>query len=264
MLLKEITDHLESIAPLSLQESYDNAGLIVGDENMEISGALCTLDSTEEVIDQAIDLGYNLVVAHHPIIFGGIKKFSDYYVHRVIKKAIKNDIAIYAIHTNLDNVLNNGVNQNIANALGLKGLSILRKKENLQYPDKEIGSGIIGCFDSAVSEEKVLALVKSKLSCGVIKHTKLIGKKVKKIAICGGSGSFLLKDAIRSEANVFITSDFKYHEFFDADGKIVIMDIGHYETEHLTKNLLSEILCKKFYNFAAQYSNLNTNPVNYY
>ncbi len=264
MILKEITDYLEKVAPLSLQESYDNAGLLIGNEEMEVTGALCTLDSTEDVLDEAISLGYNLIVAHHPIIFGGIKKFSNYYVHRVIKKAIKNDIAIYAIHTNLDNVLKGGVNENIAKTLGLNHLTILRSKVNPQFSDREIGSGIVGSFEQPISEKEVMDILKSKLSCEVIKHTNLLDRNVQKMAICGGSGSFLLNDAMKTGADIFLTSDFKYHEFFDADSKIVIMDIGHYETEHLTKILLSEILCDKFHNFAAQYSKLNTNPVNYY
>jgi len=264
MKLKVITDYLESIAPLPLQEGYDNAGLLIGEDDMDITGALCTLDSTEEVLDEAIAHGCNLVIAHHPIIFGGIKKFNNYYVHRVIKKAIKNDIAIYAIHTNLDSVLKNGVNENIAQALGLTDLSILRTKSDPRYSDRQIGSGIIGHFNHEKAEREVLSLVKEKLSCNTIKHTQLLEQPVTKIAICGGSGSFLLKDAIASGAQVFITSDFKYHEFFDADGKIIIMDIGHYETEHLTKNLLYKILSEKFPNFAGRISNVNTNPVNYF
>ena len=264
MKLREITDFLESIAPLDLQESYDNAGLLLGDPNMKITGALCTLDSTEDVIAEAVDLGYNLVVAHHPIIFSGIKKFSDYYVHRVIKKAIKNDIAIYAIHTNLDNVLTNGVNENIANKLGLANLKMLRSKPSQRHPDITVGSGIFGTLPNLRDEKYVLEMIKSKMHCDVIKHTKLLGRKVSKIACCGGSGSFLLQDAIAAEAELFITSDFKYHEYFDADGKIVIVDIGHYETEHFTKNLLSQLISNKFPNFAAQYSKLNTNPVLYH
>ena len=264
MQLKEITDYLESIAPLSLQENYDNAGLLIGDLDMEVNGAICTLDSTEEVLDEAIEHNCNLVIAHHPIIFGGIKKFTDYYVHRVIKKAIKNDIAIYAIHTNLDNVLKDGVNQNIANILGVVDQSILRKKSHSKFENWEIGSGVIGQVSPSISEAAILERVKEKLTCKMIKHTRLLGKEVNKVAICGGSGSFLLKDAMQQEADVFITSDFKYHEFFDADNRIVIMDIGHYETEHMTKNLLIEILSKKFPNFAARISNVNTNPVNYF
>ncbi len=361
--LKEITDHIESIAPLAYQENYDNAGLICGDEDMQITGAIICLDSTEAVIDEAITMNCNLIIAHHPIVFSGLKKFNGKnYVERVVIKAIKNNIAIYAAHTNLDSVLG-GVNSKIAEKLGLKNCKILSpqknglkklitfcpedKAENLrqalfeagagaignysecsfnslgtgtfngdestnpyvgekgkQHHEKEVkietifpnniekrllkalfnnhpyeevaydiipldnsnqtvGSGMIGELEDECDEMTFLKVVKDKMNTKSVRYTSLLGKKIKKVAICGGSGSFLLKDAIRNNADIFITSDFKYHQFFDAENRIIIADIGHFESEQYTSELFYEILKKKFNTFALHLSKINTNPINY-
>jgi dinuclear metal center YbgI/SA1388 family protein len=361
--LKEITDHLESIAPLSYQESYDNAGLICGNHEMQVKGILICLDSTEEVIEEAIANNCNIVIAHHPIVFSGIKKFNGKnYVERVIIKAIKNDIAIYAAHTNLDNVLV-GVNGKIAEKLGLQNCKILSpQKNNLkklitfcpedkaaqvreaifaagagtignysecsfnssgmgtfkagnntqpyvgekgkQHQEKEIkietiypseiesrllkalftahpyeevaydiislnnsspnvGSGIIGELPAEADEKTFLNTLKKQMNTPLVRYTALKGKKIKKVSICGGSGSFLLKDSIAAGADIFITSDFKYHQFFDAENRIIIADIGHYESEQYTSELFYEILKKKFSTFAIHLSKINTNPINY-
>jgi dinuclear metal center YbgI/SA1388 family protein len=261
--IHELTTYLEEIAPLNLQEGYDNAGLIYGDPDTEITGVLISLDLTEDVLDEAIETGCNIVVSHHPIIFRGIKKFVGHYVDRVIVKAIRHDIAVYAIHTNLDNVIENGVNGKIAEKLGLIQVSALDPKLNLD-PSGSIGSGVIGNLEEGMAELDFLDFLKQAMELKVIKHTHLLGKKVHKIAVCGGSGSFLLDPAISKKADVFITSDFKYHEFFDADGKIVIIDIGHYESEQFTINLLYDLISKKFRKFAARCTKVNTNPINYY
>ncbi len=363
MKLKEITNYLESFAPLSYQESYDNAGLICGDENMEISAALICLDSTEAVIDEAIAGGFNLVIAHHPIVFSGIKKLNGKnYIERVLLKAIKNDIAIYAAHTNLDNV-RNGVNAKICEKLDLiecqllvPQKSVLKRlityvpKENAeelrialfnagggmvgnynecsfnttgtgtfkaldganpyigtvgkrfegeeikvemvypQYAESKIvtallkahpyeevaydlialsnssslvGAGMVGELATEMDEMAFLKELKSKMKVETIRYTALKGKKVKKVAVCGGSGSFLLHSAIAHQADVFITADFKYHQFFDAEGRIIIADIGHYESEQFTMELFYEILKKKFSTFALQLTKINTNPIKY-
>ena len=363
MKLKEITAYLETIAPLAFQESYDNAGLITGNHEMEVTAALICLDSTEEVIDEAIESDCNLIIAHHPIVFSGLKKFTGAdYIQRAIIKAIKNDIAVYAIHTNLDNV-HNGVNAKICERLGLQNCKVLSPKKELlrklftfapienadkvrqaifkagaghignydecsyntdgfgtfrglegtnpyvgekgeQHREKEIkieviysahleskilkalfeahpyeevaydivplentaplvGSGMVGELEVEIDEIDFLKTVKEKMQTGCIRYTKLPGKKIKKVAVCGGAGSFLLKDAIREGGDVFITSDFKYHQFFDAEDKIVIADIGHYESEQFTQELIIELLKEKFINFAAHLSKTNTNPVNY-
>ncbi len=261
--IKELTDYLECIAPLHYQESYDNAGLIYGDEEAEIEGVLVSLDLTEEVIEEAQTMACNVIVSHHPIIFRGIKKFTGHYVDRVVASAIKKDIAIYAIHTNLDNVLDNGVNGKIAEMIGLSHHEILSKKQDLQQ-DGRVGSGVLGLLDVPLAEANFLNELKKKMDLQVIKHTPLLGKEVKKVAVCGGAGSFLLKDAIKAGADIFITSDFKYHEFFDADGKIVIVDIGHYESERFTINLLYDLIKKKFRKFAPRCTKVNTNPVKYF
>ncbi len=363
MKICDITAYLESIAPPSLQESYDNAGLITGDDQEEVTGVLLCLDSIEAVIDEAISLNCNLVIAHHPIIFSGLKKINNHdYVGRTVVKAIKNNIAIYAIHTNLDHI-RMGVNEKIAQVLELTDCRILSpKKGNLKklvtfvptdkseilrqalfdagggqighydqcsfniegtgtfrgddssnpyvgqkgvqhheaetrielifsdyleskiisalrqnHPyeevaydiyrldnsNQQVGAGLIGRPRHPMDEFLFLRFVKSKLNTASIRHTSLRDKKIEKVAVCGGSGSFLLHDAIAAGADVLITADFKYHQFFDADGKIVIADVGHYESEQFTIELLHEFLQKKFPNFALHFTKVNTNPINY-
>lgn len=281
MQLKTITSYLESIAPLSLQEEYDNSGLIIGDGETEVLGALICLDCTEAVVDEAIKKNYNLIIAHHPIVFSGLKKITGKnYVQRVVLKAIQNKIAIYAIHTNLDNVFQ-GVNKKICDKLGLEKCKILAVKppspqgEGLGLPAGqagmrrgEVGAGMIGILSKPMTEIAFLNKVK-KVFCtktqnvASLRHTALLGKKVSKIAVCGGSGSFLLNAAIEAKADVFVTADFKYHQFFDADNKVVIADIGHYESEQFTKELIRDLLKQKFPIFATHLTEVNTNPVNY-
>jgi len=362
--IKDVVTYLESIAPLSLQESYDNAGLIAGDFSSEVKGVLVSLDCTEDIISEAIDHKCNLVISHHPIVFQGLKKLNGRsYVERTVIKAIRNNIAIYAIHTNLDNVLD-GVNRKIGEKLGLTNLKILSPKKNqlrklvtfcpdefaekvrsslfkagcgqignydecsynvqgtgtfralegakpfvgekgirhsepetrieavfqvqlesqiikallsshpyetvaydiysLENYNYEIGSGMIGELKQEMGEEEFLQKLKSAMNTVCIRHTPLLDKKVKKVAICGGSGSFLLEDAIKSGAEFFVTSDYKYHQFFDADKKIVIADIGHYESEQFTSELLKELLVRNFSTFAVRLTELVTNPVQYY
>ena len=258
MILKDITDCLESYAPLNLQASYDNSGLLVGNYSMKINAAVLSLDCTEEVVDEAIKLGANLIVAHHPIVFTGLKKFNgNSYIERTVIKAIENKIAIYAIHTNLDSV-SNGVNAKIGDLLGLQNLKILSENDGV----KNTGSGMIGSC-SVADEKAFLQHVKKVFNVPFLKHTPLQNKPVKTVAFCGGSGSFLLQDAIAQKADVFISSDFKYHQFFDADNQIVIVDVGHYEAEICTKELIYEILREKFATFTLHFSKIITNPVNY-
>jgi dinuclear metal center YbgI/SA1388 family protein len=362
--LKEITQFLESLAPLSLQESYDNAGLIVGSPDTDVSSILVSLDVTEKVVDEAIEEKAQLIVAHHPIVFSGLKKFTGKnYVERTLLKAIKNDIAIYAAHTNLDSVTG-GVNSKICEKIGLQNCSILQpvssqlkklvtfipvdhaekvreavfnagagnignydscgynteglgsfrgnedtnpfvgEKGKIHF-EKEIrfetifpgylqqriiqalieahpyeevaydiypldnkyekaGMGMIGMLPEEKTEKEFLQQLKDTFKTGVIKHTKLKGTLVNKVAVCGGSGSFLLSQAIAAKADFFVSGDFKYHQFFDAENKIVIADIGHFESEQFTKELFYELLTKKFPKFAVRFSEVNTNPVFYF
>ncbi len=363
-LLHEIIQAIENFAPLSFQESYDNSGLIVGNRDMHISSALISLDCTEEIIDEAIEKKCQLIIAHHPIVFSGLKSLTGKnYIEKVIIKAIKNDIALYAAHTNLDNVFM-GVNHKIAEKLQLKNLSIIEPKNNTlkklyvyvpvnhadivrnalfeagagmignytscsynlegtgtflpldqanpyigqknilqeeketkievvysmekehtilkamrnSHPYEEIafglinlensspytGAGMAGDLESEMDETAFLAYLKEKMSTSCIRHTALLSKKIRKVAVCGGSGSFLLKKAIKLQADVFITADFKYHQFFDAEGKILIADIGHYESEQFTGEIFYDVLSKRFPNFALHLTSVNTNPIKYY
>jgi dinuclear metal center YbgI/SA1388 family protein len=364
MKIAEITSFLESIANPSLQESYDNSGLITGNPGWDCNGIVISLDATEEVINEAIATKANLVVAHHPIIFSGLKKINGKnYVEKAVITAIKNDIAIYAIHTNLDNVIN-GVNGKMAQLLGLKDCTILSPKSNTfkklytfvpaaqaeqvrnaifqagggnignysecsfnaegtgtfkagdntnpfvgekgerhqeneikievifpawlenkivsalksAHPYEEVaydiislanqhpgtGSGLVGELENPVEEKAFLNQVKNTFKCSVIRHTELKGKPVKKVALCGGAGSFLTGAAIAAGADVYITADMKYHEFFDANGRMVIADIGHYESEQFTIDLLKEVLEQKFPTFAVLKTGVITNPVRYF
>ena len=219
-----------------------------------------SLDVTEAVIEEAKKEGCNMIVSHHPIIFSGIKRLTgSNYVQRCVRDAIRNDINLFAIHTNLDNVYDHGVNTNIAKIIGLKDIRILRTKPEVS---ENVGSGIIGTIGK-MEEVAFLDHLKEKMALKCIKHTGLLGKGISKVAICGGSGRFLLNDAIEAGADVFISSDFKYHEYFDADGQIIIADIGHYESEQYTKNLIVSYLRKKISNFAIILSDKNTNPIQY-
>ena len=364
MLLKDIIAHLENLAPPGLQESYDNSGLIVGNKSTEIKSALIALDCIESTVDEAIAHKCNLIIAHHPIVFSGLKRFNgSNYVERTIIKAIKNDVAIYAIHTNLDNV-KHGVNSKICEKLGLLNTKILSPKNDefkklvvfvpfeskdkivnvlfengagvisnydecsftvdgtgtyrpgektnpykgekgtreqaeeyrietiipshsqnkiisemiiahpyeevaydvypIEVNSSEIGSGMIGILPEELSPIEFLNRLKKNMKTECIRHTILPEKPIKVVAVCGGAGSFLLNAAKIQKADVFITSDFKYHQFFDAENEIVIADIGHFESEQFTIELLYESLKEKFPKFALRCIGHNTNPVNYF
>ena len=261
MTINDITTYLETIAPVHLQESYDNAGLIVGHPETPVTGVLTTLDCTEEIIAEARARGCNLVVAHHPIVFRGLKRFNGgNYVERTVIKAIKEDVAIYAIHTNLDNVRRHGVNERIAQRLGLMDLRLLAPKNE----DGTVGSGMVGELPVSLAAADWLAHLRDAMSLTVIKHTAPLAEPIRTVAVCGGAGGFLLGAAKKAGAQVFVTSDYKYHEFFDADGEIMICDIGHYESERFTTQLLAELLTQKFPTFAVLCTERTTNPVRYF
>lgn len=257
----EVMEYLESVAPLQLQEKYDNSGLLIGSSAQVVHGLLVSLDCTEEVLDEAIQKGCNMIVSHHPAIFYGVKSITgSTMTERIIEKAIKNDLILYAIHTNLDNTLANGVNQRIARQLGLDIDGILRPLE----ADPTLGAGILGYFPEALTESQFLELLRERMKSPVIRHTRLIHRPIRKVALCGGSGSFLLADAKKAGAHALVTADIKYHQFFDADGDLLVCDIGHYESEQYTVQLLQELISANFTTFAAHCTGINTNPVQYY
>ena len=363
MNVKTICNILEEVAPLSLQESYDNAGLLVGNAQQKVTGVLVCIDVTEAVIDEAIQYNCNMIVSHHPLIFSGLKRITGQNeVQRCVAKAIKNDLAIYAAHTNMDNVLD-GVNGRIAQKIGLLNTQILSPMENsllklvtyvpkihsatvrealfaagaghignydscsfnadgtgtfkandlakpfvgeahvlhaepetkievilpshlknnvlaalfkshpyempaydiiaLQNTSNQIGAGLIGELQNEMDELDFLKEIKVIFKNPTIKYTALLGKKIKHVALCGGAGSFMLKNAISANADVFISGDFKYHDFFEAENKILIADIGHFESEQYTKELFYDIISKKIPTFAVRISDINTNPINY-
>lgn len=264
MQIKTIIDSLEDWAPIQLQESYDNSGLIVGDPEVICTSVLCSLDCTEDVVEEAIQKGCNLIVSHHPIIFKGIKQFSgDHFVNRTVLKAIQNNIALYAIHTNLDNVIH-GVNSSLADRLHLENRKILAPIPGLfDSNGQAVGAGLVGELPLETEPEAFIKWVKEKLNLHVIKYTKLIDKKLINIALCGGSGSFLLDQIKEQNIDCFITSDLKYHDFFEADGKFLLMDIGHGESEQFVPALIVDYLKRKFLTFAVLESEVKTQPISY-
>ena len=259
MKLKEIINLIEKWAPLELAEDFDNVGLILGDENVEVKKALITLDTLENVVDEAVENKCDLIISFHPIIFDGLKKITNKtYVKRVISKSIKNNINIYAIHTNLDNHPK-GVNFQISKYLNLNNTKILIPKI-----DCKGGMGMIGELQKPATEKEFLNYVKGIMKTSLIKHSTFLNKKIKKVAVLGGSGSFAIEEAIKAGADCFITADLKYHDYFRAENKILLLDIGHYESEQYTKELILNFLRKKIPKFACVISKSNTNPVNYF
>ncbi|SHJ27376.1 dinuclear metal center protein, YbgI/SA1388 family [Arenibacter nanhaiticus] len=364
MIVKEVIDILEELAPLPYAEDFDNVGLLVGDMQTEVSGVLVTLDTLEKVVDEAILKKCNLIVSFHPIIFNGLKKLNGAnYVERVVIKAIQHNIAIYSMHTALDNS-HRGVNAKICEILGLKTPSILIPRKgtikklttyvpksnenalkqalfdagagnignyshcsfatqgvgsfkpnsdanpvkgkigathyeeesqiNITYPkanetkilkalfnnhpyeevayeiqtleniNQNIGMGMVGYLDKPMSEADFFAFIKKKMNVSCIRHSEFLGRDIRKVAVLGGSGSFAISAAKATNADIFITADLKYHQFYEAEGKILLADIGHYETEQFTKNLIVDFLTKKIANFAISLSESKTNPIKYF
>ena len=258
MKIREIVSALERFAPLPLQDGFDNAGMQIGLTDAEATGALLCLDVTEAVLDEAIALGCNLVISHHPLLFKGYKSITGKdYVERCILKAIKNDLAIYSAHTNLDNAVG-GVNFKIAEKIGLKNVCILDVKEG-----PEAGAGIIGELETPETELEFLKRIKKTFEAGCLQHTKLTGREIQKVALCGGAGAFLIPLAIKSRADIFITGEIKYHEYFGHDTDILLAEIGHYESEQYTKEIFYTIIRDLFPNFAVHLTKVNTNPIKY-
>ncbi len=260
MKLIDIQSILEEWCPLKNAEDFDNVGLLVGDPSSEINKALITIDTTENIIDEAINKKCNLIITFHPLIFKGIKSLkSENYVNKCIVKAIKNNINIYAIHTNLDNNPE-GVSFKIAQKLNLINTSLLIQKEE----NSNLGMGIIGEINESKSELDFLEYLKEKMFVTNIRHSKFLGKQIKKIAVLGGSGSFAIEEVLTKKVDCYVTADLKYHDFFKSNDKVLLVDIGHYESEKYTKDLILNYLNKKIPKFACIIAKTRTNPVNYF
>lgn len=265
MKVKDIARKLEELAPPALAESYDNVGLLVGLPEMEVTGILVALDMTEAALEEAIAKGCNLLVAHHPIWFMPRKKLNgEDYVSRIIMRAIKEDIALYACHTNLDNI-REGVNRMIGERLGIITMRILSPK-GAPNPEGEalIGSGMIGELPEAMPKQAFLGHVQAAFNCGGIRYADAGLEQVKTVAWCGGAGSFLIQAALNAGAHALVTADITYHKYFENEGQMLLLDIGHYESEQFTSLLISNYLSKSFPNFAVRLSEVNSNPLKYY
>jgi dinuclear metal center YbgI/SA1388 family protein len=261
MTVNEIIHFLDSEFHPEYQEDYDNSGFLLGNPDCECTGALVALDLTPAVVDEAISLGANLIVTHHPFIFSGIKRITPANATgRAIISLIKNDIAVYAAHTNLDNI-KDGINGILAFQLGLTDCHILRPMSETSSPD--IGAGMIGNLPYPIPVSAFIDHVKACLGLPFLRVSDLASPAVSRVAICGGSGSFLIDDAIRQHADIYLTGDIKYHDFQRAEGRITIADIGHYESEQFAKQLFYSVISKKFSNFACFISQQGRNFVNY-
>jgi dinuclear metal center YbgI/SA1388 family protein len=256
MEIEQIITTIEAYAPLSLQEDFDNSGLQTGDISQKLRGILLCLDVTPEVLDEAIELDCNLIISHHPLLFKPLRSLTGKtYIERCVIKACKNNLVIYAAHTNLDNAWG-GVNFHLAGKIGLQNIRFLK-------PGTGGGAGAIGELIAPEDEESFLERIKNIFHLKSLKHSPFTGNPIGKVALCGGSGAFLLPEAIAAGAGVFLTGEARYNDYYDVENHILLAVLGHYETEHYTKELFFDIISKKIPNFAIRFSNANTNPVNY-
>ena len=260
MKVRQVLDALEQYAPLPLQDGFDNAGLQIGlTEEQEVTGALLCLDVTEAIVDEAERLGCNLIVAHHPLLFHGLKSITGKsYVERCVVKAIRKGIAIYAAHTNLDNA-QGGVNYRIADTIGLANLQFLDSKD-AAVP---AGAGVIGELPEEMDEQDFLMRIKRLFDIRCLRHNTLTGRKIRRVALCGGAGGFLLSNAISQGADAFLTGEMRYHDYFGHEDELLIAEMGHYESEQYTVDIFSEVLGARFPELKIFKTSLNTNPINY-
>jgi len=261
MRIADVCRALEELAPLSWQESYDNAGLQLGNPDCELEGGiLVCLDVSQAVLEEALSLGCRMIVSHHPLIFRGLKHLTDATaVEKCVASAIRNDLAIYAAHTNLDSV-RQGVSAKMCAKLGLQPRGFLSPKD----AQAEAGLGMLAEFDQALTEEEFLQRVKQTFSCACLRHSALTGRPVKRLALCGGAGAEFIPEALAAGADAFLTADVKYHEFSEPDGRLLLVDAGHFETEQYTKEIIYDLLSEKFPNFAVRISQAEKNPVRYF
>ena len=260
MKTKEIIDYLDSTFHPEYQEDYDNSGFLVGDPSQECRGVLVALDLTDEVVDEAIARGVNLIVTHHPLIFGGMKRITPgNATGRLVMELIKNDIAAYAAHTNLDNMLT-GVNGILADRLELTNRHILRP---MARQPEEVGAGLTGFLPHPTDTADFLQQVKQRLGLPLLRTNDIASPTVHRVAICGGAGNFLIDDAVAAGADIYLTGDLKYHDFQRADHRITLVDIGHFESEQFSKELIYSVISKKFSTFACFISERGRSFVNY-
>lgn len=261
MTVKDIMACITEIAPLQWQEHYDNAGIQVGDLNAETHKALICLDITEAVVDEAVAKQCDLIISHHPLIFHGMKHLTpETYIERAVMKAVKHDVAMISMHTNLDNSYL-GVSRILAERLGLTNLHLLQPSE----AEPEVcGAGMVGELASPSDELDFLKKVAVTIGSPCLKHSALTGRKISKVALCGGSGTPFMADALRQKADAYLTADIKYHDFFVPEGNILLIDGGHFETEQFTKQLIRDLIQKKIPTFAAEIAETNTNAVHYF
>ena len=260
MKIKQVLSALEQFAPLPLQESWDNAGLQVGLTEAETSGALLCLDVNEKIVDEAIRKGCNLIVSHHPLLFHGLKQVSGRdYVQRCVIKAIKHDVVIVSMHTNMDNA-QDGVNWKIAERLGLTDCRFFARK---QVDGIEAGSGVVGSLPDSMAAEDFIQMVKDRFQVACAQCNELLQRPVKKVAICGGAGDFLLDDAVREGADAFITGEMHYHVFFDHEQQVQICVIGHYQSEQYTSEVFRDIIQRECPGVRTEIAETSTNPIYY-
>ncbi|MFI3247769.1 MAG: Nif3-like dinuclear metal center hexameric protein [Rikenellaceae bacterium] len=259
MQVKDITKLIEEFAPLKLQASYDNAGLIVGREDREVQSALLAVDLTEEVIAEALEMGIDMIITHHPIIFSPLKRFNSRdYVERCVEQAIKHDLVIYAAHTNLDSA-EGGMSWRLGEMIGVENMRVLEMTD----ADLNGGFGIVGELREQVVTYEYIDKVAKILELKALRHSDITKESVQRVAICTGSGGSMIELAVEAEADLYITADLRYNDFFTAQNRVMTLDIGHYESEYCAIEIIFDILSKKMINFALHKSLRGRNPVNY-
>jgi dinuclear metal center YbgI/SA1388 family protein len=273
--IKKVIDALEQFAPLPMQEDYDNAGLQVGLTEVEVSGALLCLDVTEDIVDEAIEKKCNLIVSHHPLIFHKLCRITDEdAVQRTVWKALDHHITVVSMHTNMDAV-QGGVNYKIAEKLGLQNIRFIGKQQTVEIhhtsddgsvvTEKRCGAeGIIGEFPEQMAADDLILMLRQRFGVECVQCNQLLRKEIRKVALCGGAGSFLLDEAIHSGADAFVTGEMHYHEFFGHDQQIQICVIGHYQSEQYTKEIFRQIIMDNCPGVRCCLSEINTNPILYF
>ena len=260
MKIRQVLDALEQFAPLPLQESWDNAGLQLGLTEADVSGALLCLDVNEQIVDEALRKDCNLIVSHHPLLFRGLKQISGAdYVQRCVIKALKNDIVIVSMHTNMDNA-KNGVNWKIAERLGLQQCQFFAQK---QVGDIEAGSGVVGLLPQPMAADDFILMVKRQFGVECALCNELLRRPIQKVALCGGAGDFLLPDAVGLGADAFITGEMHYHQYFGYEQRIQICVIGHYQSEQFTSEIFRDIINKECPGVRTEIAEICTNPILY-